>query len=1646
MHFYSDEDEGTPCPVRHYSPNSNLLSRQRRDRTTLGRLTAFPLISGDDDDETVGIELTTVLPSISSFANRRKTILNEPPRRPGQALRQKEELRLSQKEKGLKREEEGEEIEDIFKFPSPPLPVQQQQQPIPSSQHQQQRVSAPEKEEEEEEEEQEEEEEEGGGEGEEEEEEYYDGQEYAAALQPQQAHLQQARRITTGATLSQQPRRPAAVPTTTGAAGAKTGRRLSAWIEARVQEKRRQRIAAQQQQQTQHHHQNQPENELAQRQATTLPQQLCNRISAPENVNGHHSSEEAKLVKSYLNAPPKRGTARPAERTQQGAVKAAGAGRGKENILPPKRDSRGQDGKSIHITIPPNNQFGKAAGNKRLASMENDANNNSKKSKTFSTVPEFKAPTYSVQHRPQSYSSTYSGINGDDDYNYDQDEPSNTRKRASSPQPRFVSESDIDDNSFSSIHNPLIRASTTSNRPLPPRNGKLRLIKRRKVSDDATSGDEIPLNPAQTALAKQLAPHQKINGVHRDGPIRPAVAAGLASMDAMNPVLSDDLAQVRMYEDSWLSMLEASVTQLVNAVFEQYEASRASTIETHIQLRREMITLYSTIPAIYKRIQASLAFGVLAVPKESIMKSSAVKSWGEDLGVKKKFMDLFMQTYDVEILGIALEVIIGRELFGKTGPRLSDAQIIEEGAYILSMQEKDKMKLVEQFLEKFLVNCEDAYLNPPRSRNSASRIIGALGIVRTKGAGRGRLGEDDWGSVGWGLRKTVLRALMLILLLDKTKKGRKNLLGSRCLFRQNSQYKSSISILHALAQLLLPSLGDIVRPLSLMGYTVEHIQQPLEEFSYTVDNLAVDMRDGVRLVRLVELLLYPTEAQGATRTGAWPLSKDLKFPAISRVHKLNNVTLALEALEDAGGNENGVKLEDIVDGYRERTVGLLWGIVGTWGLEMGVGGLVDWSELRKEIGRLKRERRKAQKGNWGAGALLSDEDEERDEERGYVALLKCWARCIAEKKGLRVENMTTSFADGRVFGAIVGAYEGYFVRKKSVSAQGGSKLEERLKELGCSAYFASLFGDKKSRGKVFDRDFVIGGLAFLCSRLLQWSVKERAATNIQRAFRAWKFAQVAHVRIHLLILAHECAAFVRSKEQVVNAAIVIQRAFRDHLRVKLHRLINAVIGIQCSIRGYLIRRELQGLRGAAMKIQRWWREVRERRFRQRAGVLLGNLAELQACARGFLERRRVDDVYFAVGIVDAEYGRILKGRRVREEFLMQREAAVRIQRWWRDILVIWNDRENFLDIRSGVIEVQAGIRGALMRQEVDRKWTAVVAIQRWFRAWIEIAKVRHEFKATHWAALVVQTRRRETLAARRARREYLLLRTYTIAVQQEFRERRAIRDVAVVLQRAWRRYGSVVRMRRMRSDVVLVQSLWRGYVTRRDAIPRLRVLRRKLVRAIEKREEGEETLGERVGKGIGLVKGAVGFGRGLLQLEYTTKYSRECAVMLAADEDAIKALASHVESATKQLQKQTSAAPNRNLHLIFNIFLNISSTSEAGHILAQRHGKDKEVFLVLFNFAAAGSKQPNAFGELYMCALEALTKFCKGSEEVRERLKRNWKWLEMLGGLVRGEREKGKAKGKKGKGSGGGEERKVLLPVLTGLRRGQRRLRRYWSC
>lgn len=65
-----------------------------------------------------------------------------------------------------------------------------------------------------------------------------------------------------------------------------------------------------------------------------------------------------------------------------------------------------------------------------------------------------------------------------------------------------------------------------------------------------------------------------------------------------------------------------------------------------------------------------------------------------------------------------------------------------------------------------------------------------------------------------------------------------------------------------------------------------------------------------------------------------------------------------------------------------------------------------------------------------------------------------WAQNIAQLHGLTVSNLTTSFADGKVFKAIVDEYERFLphvypTKHGSVNEQ----LDTKLKRIGCSTFF-----------------------------------------------------------------------------------------------------------------------------------------------------------------------------------------------------------------------------------------------------------------------------------------------------------------------------------------------------------------------------------------------------------------------------------------------------------------------------------------------------------------------------------------------------------------------------------------------------------------
>lgn len=677
-------------------------------------------------------------------------------------------------------------------------------------------------------------------------------------------------------------------------------------------------------------------------------------------------------------------------------------------------------------------------------------------------------------------------------------------------------------------------------------------------------------------------------------------------------VLSEDLVHPELYEDHWLDYQEIALSQLVNSIFEPHETFRQPADQTG--LRKQLLALYHDpqIPLLHKRLQASLLYGALKIPKDILAKTSRIK---DDVGLKKRFLTLFSQSYDLAVLQAAAEVIVGREMSkprrsgnmttstmhtrstsssstDAAGNRLSTGSNASDNP---EREARTARRAVERFLDTFLLKHEDAV----RSKGTIANI--ARSNAQT---------TDDFGSQGWSWRRTVLRSLMLVSLLDKAKsKG----LVKDCLFQTSSPHKSSAAVLTALGGLLLPSLGDIARPLSHLNYSLETVQYPLQEYQYQIINLAADLRDGVMLTRLVELVLFNKSADGSAGpynssdqtmtismpTGemltsswtedpaeAWILSQHLKFPCAGRPQKVYNVQIALCALTTLGGAATkasyDITADDIVDGHREKTLSLLWAIVG----HCGLSALVNWQELKREIQHF---RIKAKRGNDITAGFLDHTTPMSPEPnlslKSCSKLLLSWAQSITSLQGLKVTNLTTSFANPKVLECIVDAYLPYFPHKATTRPV---TLPGKLRALGCSPSFTTLFTPNNGT-PIPSQSLTLTTLTYLSSRLLPLSLTHRAATTIQRVYRLHLVRREMKQRIKLAKLAHHCALVVGARERVVNAATVLQRAWRKVLDKRIDALVSDVTNFQSVARSWLARERVRsGGRAKERKVRGGW--------------------------------------------------------------------------------------------------------------------------------------------------------------------------------------------------------------------------------------------------------------------------------------------------------------------------------------------------------------------------------------------------------------------------------------------------------------------------
>ncbi|KAK3677254.1 hypothetical protein LTR78_002792 [Recurvomyces mirabilis] len=461
------------------------------------------------------------------------------------------------------------------------------------------------------------------------------------------------------------------------------------------------------------------------------------------------------------------------------------------------------------------------------------------------------------------------------------------------------------------------------------------------------------------------------------------------------PVLVEDVEQPQLYGTGYLSQEEIALTELVNTVYDHAQPKQWEEHDT--SLRQKLLEIYHRpeVTTLHNRMQASLECGALSRPKDM----SSPPDITQDLGLRKRFLRLWLRNYEPEALQRVAEVVVGRQM---QSSRSSSLLIPSAG----SLDNTRSTRSLVSFFETFFVIVEDL-----DEGNNHGRVETA----------------DDLAIRRW--QKTVLRSLMLTWLLDQAKvtgtvSGR--------LFKSTAQHRSSAAVLHALSSLLVPSIGDITRTLRRFDFMLEHVQDPLDEVDYHIGNIAIDFRDGIRLTRLVELLLFSGQGQApslgskveeATMTLHLPdqmilksdfpnydagtlrvLSQHVKMPCLGRAQKLYNVQIALTALQEYSDWSVDITADDIVDGHREKTINLLYDLINQHVFTQ----LVGQNELAKDIEQT------------GGDTIATTHSKQSDRED--TLLLWATARCSSVDKNLQVRNLTTSFADGKVYNTILTSF------------------------------------------------------------------------------------------------------------------------------------------------------------------------------------------------------------------------------------------------------------------------------------------------------------------------------------------------------------------------------------------------------------------------------------------------------------------------------------------------------------------------------------------------------------------------------------------------------------------------------------------------
>ncbi|XP_052867469.1 protein abnormal spindle [Anopheles cruzii] len=662
------------------------------------------------------------------------------------------------------------------------------------------------------------------------------------------------------------------------------------------------------------------------------------------------------------------------------------------------------------------------------------------------------------------------------------------------------------------------------------------------------------------------------------------------------------------------------------------------------------------------------------------------------------------------------------------------------------------------------------------------------------------------------MKKFTLRTVLYLLLFLDTAKRRKLIKHNPCLFVRNAPYKETREVLVRFAATLVAGIGDITKHLKRAGYTLSHKQSYLDEYQYAFENLAVDLRDGVRLTRVMEIILLRED-----------LSANLRVPPISRLQKIHNINLALRALEEARYQIAGdITAKDICDGHRERTMSLLWQIVYRFRapkFNAAASVLQRWwrtNWLRVLVARRIEKLRAAVTMQRYVRRFLA----QKLAARRYGALVRIqqWWRSVSDMRQARERYLAVRKA------AIVlqTSYRRYALSRRLQAAAiaiGAIRAEAKHR------HEQAIVIQRSIRSYVVHRRLhatVDGVVRFLRGQKL----RDRSATAIQ-AYQRMRTARSAFLRLRAATVCiqrrwRECLEARRTRERylrVRSGAIALQCYFRGYLQMRQDaqqyaRVRHLIIQLQRRRRATVAmvrdRSHYERFRGAVICVQRRYRaqKLMQRQLQQYA-VIRGAVLVLQHRYRAqrLMERERLqyERLRYATVCTQRRFRAQLSMRSAQKSYGCLKRAVITVQTRYRAILTMRHERHQFVELRRCTIAIQCRFRALITgRQELARYAilrAATIRIQRKWRATLQAKEERTRFLLQLRSTLTIQRAWRSVQLKRKLRTDYLQYRLAATIIQRRFRALRTGRAVRQHVNR--QRCAAIALQRKLRATLAM---------------------------------------------------------------------------------------------------------------------------------------------------------------------------------------------------------------------------------------------------